>query len=773
MYPFPVDECLKKLKLHRLTADGNAGVAICSLPIPEGGPDHLSFAGRPTSVRKLGCWQDGITPRRLLMTADMDNNAPGVLSVAKESRGVAQKKPEISMELFDTCPDPAFMWERHLAKITWNGKSIGLVMGMRTQGEVHWWEACMLQIVEQDDFCTTVEVGGAIPCVIYDTTDRTNYKSYYDDPFLHKHRWLYGRIFARLYANGVCEIYAHHINNKFFDDGLDLPDCVPVIGFKTYDVPLPSELLGSWNGDRERLQIGHATLDVSEARRLATDRQPGAFLADEKNNFLVWQPYTGAELYGGRAIYPSSGSKDGFIYHAEDKLFPRGFGRTVRFSLSLSDRSPVVARYLAPAWWYGLCSEFMADNPLPVSNEYDEIEDIAMKFVRDYTVNGGFEDGSIARYSTPIDDGTGRRDPSWEGEFPYAQLLHAWRTGNPQDYDRALRAAYCFDDIYVDHASNTVRMHGWAPPATSVPMFRMQGSIAAFLETGDCTLYEDAIGIVDNAYRMHKNSWPRLCTGRDACFIRSAVMLYRYFNDEHYRRMARDAISNVILTQRPDGAFGDQGGGTGIHQWAAYIVKPWMGCMAVGGMVDYLELFPEMNEDTLPIWEAVKKFGDWLVRERYYHAGRKPGTVGVFNDDESTETIPVGMAWSYQHYFRDGTQFKDSFNKEWFDLKDPYQDFWQQEYLARILTFCSVRTGDPVYFDAWAETAGIYYAARKTMNSDHSAIQALQYIQWVQATITNARYTEEGLVCHPLPVGKRAPEFATVMSPDGNVRMKL
>lgn len=104
MATFPVDECLKKLKLRRLTADENAGVAICSLPVPEGGPTHLSLAGRPTSVRNLGCWGDGSTPRRLLMTADMDNNAPEILSVTKESRSASQTKPDISMELFDTCP---------------------------------------------------------------------------------------------------------------------------------------------------------------------------------------------------------------------------------------------------------------------------------------------------------------------------------------------------------------------------------------------------------------------------------------------------------------------------------------------------------------------------------------------------------------------------------------------------------------------------------------------------------------------------------------------
>jgi hypothetical protein len=39
----------------------------------------------------------------------------------------------------------------------------------------------------------------------------------------------------------------------------------------------------------------------------------------------------------------------------------------------------------------------------------------------------------------------------------------------------------------------------------------------------------------------------------------------------------------------PDGSFGDQGGGAGIHGWNAYITKPWMGLMATGGMVDYIE----------------------------------------------------------------------------------------------------------------------------------------------------------------------------------------
>src|SRR5690606_34871632 len=119
-----------------------------------------------------------------------------------------------------------------------------------------------------------------------------------------------------------------------------------------------------------------------------------------------------------------------------------------------------------------------------------------------------------------------------------------------------------------------VRMHGYPPPAISLPMQRTLGTLAAFLETGDDYLYETAEAVVESAFRVHRNSWPRLAIGRDACFIRGAVMLYRYFAIDHFRRIARDGAQAVAHVQRPDGAFGDQGGGTGIHMRSGYVVKP-------------------------------------------------------------------------------------------------------------------------------------------------------------------------------------------------------
>ena len=79
-------------------------------------------------------------------------------------------------------------------------------------------------------------------------------------------------------------------------------------------------------------------------------------------------------------------------------------------------------------------------------------------------------------------------------------------------------------------------------------------------------------------------------------------------------------------------------------------------------------------------------------------------------------------------------------------MKRPNQEFWQVEYLARLLTFCSVNSGESVYYDAWVESARIYYALDRPVTSDHPAIQILQFIPWTQAVLANARLTDDGKI---------------------------
>src|SRR5699024_598652 len=149
-------------------------------------------------------------------------------------------------------------------------------------------------------------------------------------------------------------------------------------------------------------------------------------------------------------------------------------------SFSLSDRSPTMVRYVAPAWWYGICEEFLPESLLPVSNEYDGRIDVACHWVRRNIVSSGFETGSL-----PADDTDRKNEPGCKGDLPYALFFNACRTGYAIDYDNALCSAYYFTYVAVDHSVNAVRMQVFPTGAISLPLCRVQACIAAYLETAD------------------------------------------------------------------------------------------------------------------------------------------------------------------------------------------------------------------------------------------------------------------------------------------------
>jgi len=726
------------LALSRLGPEAEAGLWITSLPWPRAAAPALSLNGATTYTKPLGQWPDvdSPAPRRLLMIADGGNSAPATLALT-DAPAPTSAPPAASMSLLQRSTDPIFMWENHLLKIEWGGKIVELALGLRTGETIHWWEACNMVTLEETPACRTVEMGGAIPLVRM-TSDTLKENPGFSNPFLHKHTWLNGHLYLRLHANGVCEVFAHHINSKFYDDGLELKDAVPVIGIRTSASADELDVLaGPWDGSQPDLTVGGVRFDLNEAARFASPEQPGSL--GEQDGLLVWQPYQGVEVFGGDATLELTG--DAFISHAEDHVIPRGVARTVRFSLSLSDRSPRVARYLAPAWWYGLCEEFVPAPLLPVSNDYDKRFDAALDWARNALIRGGFEDGALPLHNRSVDkDGNEHRhENGLKGDLPYAMLMTAWRNGNADDFDNAIRAAYHFTDIGVDHAMKMVRMQGF-PPLTFTPTLnRMQASIMAYLETGDPYLLDTAQAVVDNTWWTHKNSWPRMAVGRDACFITGALLLWRYFADEHYRRIAYGACKAVVAAQRENGSFGDQGGGAGLHGWGAYITKPWMGLLATAGLVDYLELFPEEPE----LLATVIKFGDWLMSQRY---------------DQGE-----AFGWSYQHDYDGGTNYYEMYSGKWMTLPTPGQ--WHQDNLARLLGYCTLRSGDPAYLDAWAHS----YESSK-LSGDYSIYSSLIGIPWIQAQLWKATPADSGgIKIQPLHFGERTPLAATIITPQGPV----
>jgi len=732
---------LPSLSLHRCGAAREAGLWTVSLPWPKQEPLPLSLGGRPTHVAPLGRWPGTDFPRRLLLTAQGDGPAPEEVPLSGRGGGSSGSLPKVSMELLEKSPHRFDYWERHYLQVTTPRASLGIALGLRTEGEVHWWEACRLVVLDQSPECLTVEMGGAIPHRITSrlpggSPERAS------SAFLHRHNWLNGRLYLRLHANGVCEVFAHTINSRFFDDGLALDDVVPVVGFRSGPgAPAMWRPGERWCGTPSLLKLGGVSFDFGDAARLATPQQPGRW--DEEGSFLVWQPYAGVELFGGAAAEQKTG--DPFLFRPEAKHFPRGMARTLRFSFSLSGQSPTVARYLPPAWWYGLCEEFTPAALLPVTCEWETAMDEAREWVRTSSVACGFEEGAVPRYLETAWETPGgvRHEAGWDGEMPYAQFLDAWRTGCGEDYERALRSAWHFTDVAVDHAAKLVRMHGFGPHSFSLPMNRMQGTLAAYLETGVPYLLETARAVVSNAHWQHLNSWPRHAVGRDVCYVRGAVLLYRYFGDAFYKEIAREGALTLACSQEACGSFGDQGGGTGLHQRAGYLAKPWMGLLGLNGVLDYLEIDPDEPQ----LQNCVRRFADWLLAERWERDGR--------------------TTWSYEHAYLGEREFPLGPGHS---RALPTQERWHQETLARLLGYCALRYDQPVYLQAWRESyLNTLHAPATHTVSSNTVAPLLEFLPWLAARLLHATATGDGVAVEARLLNAEMPLRWEIATPYGRV----
>ena len=85
--------------------------------------------------------------------------------------------------------------------------------------------------------------------------------------------------------------------------------------------------------------------------------------------------------------------------------------------------------------------------------------------------------------------------------------------------------------------------------------------------------------------------------------------------------------------------------------------------------------------------------------------------------------------------------------------------------MARLMSWYSMKTGDPKYFDAFAESsagAGLVRSA-----AYHMGTSVLMFIPWLQDRLWNATVTENDIAVQATYFGARTPKTGRIITPDG------
>jgi hypothetical protein len=691
----------------------------------------------PTQSEPVAFWSENGAPgqpRREILSGVSDG-APETLAIAaaEPPRGEFTG-PEVSLGVLERRFDIALAYETNELVLRMNGRRLGIRVGLLTDQGLHWWHWVKLETLSSGPVCRSVRAMGAIPVHFEGEADMPPPGEINEYRWLHRHNHVRGEVFARCYANGVLELCLRHVNGFFFTEGGELSGVVPVFGFTAGPGDtLPDEQ--SVTGPR-RWTMGGVQIDTADAAQLVSEARPGKLW--KQGDVLVYQPYEGVEVLAGTNCEARTG--DAYLCRASQRRIPKGVARTARMVASMAGAPPEVGVYLAPSWWYGVCEDLLPAAVLPVHDSCDEVLRRAEHWLNTNLYQNCFDDGAECRGALVSDDGR-PGEPGWEGEAPYAHLLAAYLSGSAETYDLAIRSCYHLADVGTDHAFLAVRMHAYEAGGHALPMQRILGHYAGYLETGDPFLSETAMAVADHAYWWDKTHYPRRSIGRDAAYIRGLLFLYRYTGEGLYLRRAREAIGRVIAVQYPDGCFSDQGGTTGIHGALNLVIKPWMGCIAAEPLIDYLQFCPDDKE----VADAALRYADWLLTHRVRDGGQ--------------------TYWPYQWGFGDQPTYPNLYGPPW---PMPTKGAWHVEYVAKVLGWASFATGKPDYYRVWQES----FTAYGTKPSwDHGAGKAVQNLIWQRAKLWSARLRAGGIEVSPRPDVAGESLSAQVESPLGTIEV--
>ncbi|MCM8814386.1 MAG: hypothetical protein NC931_00150 [Candidatus Omnitrophica bacterium] len=715
--------------------DKKAGVkiSVVSLPLREKDQGLRKIKGIKTQVVPVGYWPETSKVRRQLMFGMSQQEIPEKVEVVEGEDEGEYKGPQVEIKVIKERKTGIVLLEEDEIEIGYEGKKIGIRMGLVHKGEIHWWEWVRMEKMWSGPVCEGIIAGGFIE------VDRLSDEDLKEEDIweaihkkrYHNHNWLRAEVYMWLFTNGVIKLTLRHINNHLFDHGKDLIDVIPVIGFSG---DIAHQVEEQVDGSKTRYSHRGIELNIEPAKKLVSSQQPGRMYTEQ--GVMIYQPYKGVEIYGDSF---QQKRQDRYIVKAEDRIFPKGVARNVEMLISMGEIEPEITRLVVPDWWYAMTGSLWVDDVLAVKNE-------KMKFVE------RMEDTVIERKKTMV----GNFDNSilnrglWEGEIPYSQIFYSYLSGNLEFLEIGIHEAYHFADIGFDHATETIRMQEYPFGAIAPPLYRVVGLVYGYLETGDVYLLDCAKSAAERYYQIDRHNWPRRTYGRDAASLRSLVYLWDYVGS-CYLEKAREGITRAIKCIREDGSTGDQGGAVGIQGGVGNeTTKTWMALLEADVMIDYLMRKPGDKE----VEEFLKKRAQFILDSQ------------IEKDGE--------YYWAYQY------KYGDNPGDPWEMRRNP--ETYQRHpigkhvsgYKARFLTFMTLITGDKRYLEAWQKCYDTY-VKKQVYQQVHWYTQNkfVQNIPYEVSHTINARWKKDHLEISPILTEVNPEIEAEISTPVGPVNVKI
>jgi hypothetical protein len=518
---------LEQVTLQRIGGKGPT-VGMISLPLPRELKGQVGINHKAAALQPVAWWERHKVSRRSLAFVVDNAGVPDTLKLTDALKPAApastawKLRTQITTERMDfkkhifadiaslrgvkavDCTTVEF--ELHL---TYGGKTLVIQPGATgpNDGGPYYWQNVQVDYLWSNEVVQAVRVGGII---------------------FNGDTYLWADMYLLLFANGVAQATTHFVNRKLHIAGYDFQG-LPYINFageglSAKDAKLPTAGM--------RQDLGLVKLNLDDAAILCSEQHPGT-LRKLEGGVQQWQPFD-------RTVNPQ-------LPHAPVNEWPVGFARTVRFTFSMSDAAPEIARYKAPAWWYTQSGEPWSSRELPVKGRRHDIGLVAAdEYQKGDRIVGRFDGGNGNYYNDGF-TGTGL-------------MVNYYMSGKEDLLADALNYCYYWADIAVDHSDYTVHqwIGGWQWKTCAYSKFR--DVLYGYLETGDPYMLETVENVADSYWMWFRGNWPRCTIGRDGFEIGGTALLWRYLRTERHRERSREFAHMLAAVLRDRPVIGGQMG---------------------------------------------------------------------------------------------------------------------------------------------------------------------------------------------------------------------